>query len=122
MFLEDSVLHQFCSIDGFTMSNGNCIPLSFSKGKRLIRLLDFKREISKNRIESSTSVKKRQSRKEEKERSVACKPFDKVSLYSHASCSSQIAAIFLELGLSVYCIYRQCTPWGGCQSPDEVQK
>lgn len=106
MFLGDrSVLYQFCSKDGFTISSRDCIPLSFSEGKMLIRIRDFKREVSKNRVESSTSVKKRQTRKEERERSVKCKPFDKVSLYSCASCSSQIAANFLELGLSVYWIY-----------------
>ncbi|KAK4816070.1 hypothetical protein QYF61_011294, partial [Mycteria americana] len=32
----------------------------------------------------------------------------------------QIAAIFLELRLSVYWIHGQCTPWGGPQSPDKV--
>jgi len=84
------------------ISSGNCIPLSFLKGKMLIRICVLKREMSKNRAESSTSVKQRQSKKEERERSVECKPFDKVSLYSCASCFSQIAAIFLELGLSVY--------------------
>lgn len=66
-------------------------------------------------------MKKRQSRKEEREKSVELKPFDKVSLYSCASCSSQIAAIILELELSVYKINTdKCTPWGGLQSPHEI--
>lgn len=113
MFLEDiNVLYQFYSKDRFTVSRGNYIPLSLSKGKMLIRIWDFKREVSKNRVASNTSVMKGQSRKEERERSVSCKCFDKVSLYSCAFCSLQIAVIFLEVGLSVYLVYGQCTMVG----------
>lgn len=77
----------------------------------MIRIWDSKNGMSKNRLESSTSVffisvKNRHpgKRKEERKRSDEYKPFDGVSLYSCASCCSQIAATFLELGLSVYWI------------------
>lgn len=69
------MLYHFCSKDGFAITSGNCIPLYFSKGKMLIRIWDFKRKVSRNRIESNTSGKKRQPRKKESEKSVEFKLF-----------------------------------------------